>query len=59
MTLNFHPDRLLPSADGRTTVADRLAADGRYRGQYETGLSNGSRSAHPGGLRDGWEEALF
>lgn len=57
VTLNFHPDRLL--ADGRTTVADRLAADGRYRGQYETGLSNGSRSAHPGGLRDGWEETLF
>ncbi|MFI0237445.1 DUF3626 domain-containing protein [Streptomyces sp. NPDC016845] len=57
VTLNFHPDRLL--ADGRTTVADRIAADGRYRGQYETGLSNGSRSAHPGGLRDGWEETLF
>ncbi|MCQ4208298.1 DUF3626 domain-containing protein [Streptomyces longispororuber] len=57
ITLNFHPDRLL--GDHRTTVADRLAADGRYRGQYETGLSNGSRTAHPGGLRDGWEEQLF
>lgn len=57
VTLNFHPDRLL--ADARTTVADRLAADGRYRGQYETGLSNGSRTAHPGGLRDSWEERLF
>ncbi|MFI7012162.1 DUF3626 domain-containing protein [Streptomyces sp. NPDC050145] len=57
VTLNFHPDRLL--ADGRTTVAAGLAADGRYRGQYETGLSNGSRTAHPGGLRDDWEHALF
>ncbi|WP_327671580.1 MULTISPECIES: DUF3626 domain-containing protein [unclassified Streptomyces] len=57
ITLNFHPDRLLPGT--RHTVADRLAADGRYRGQYETGLSNGSRSAHTGGLRDSWEHALF
>ncbi|MZD09743.1 DUF3626 domain-containing protein [Streptomyces sp. SID5785] len=57
VTLNFHPDRLL--ADGRTTVAAGIAADGRYRGQYETGLSNGSRTAHPGGLRDGWEHTLF
>ncbi|MBO1336155.1 DUF3626 domain-containing protein [Streptomyces sp. VRA16 Mangrove soil] len=58
VTLNFHPDRPLP-ADHRVTVAHGLAADGRYRGQYETGLSNGSRTAHPGGLRDGWEQTLF
>ncbi|MBA4865470.1 DUF3626 domain-containing protein [Streptomyces sp. PSKA54] len=56
VTLNFHPDRLL--ADGRT-VAESLCADGRYRSQYETGLSNGSRTAYPGGDRDGWEERLF
>lgn len=56
ITLNFHPDRLL--ADDRT-VAESLAADGRYRSQYETGLSNGSRTAHPGGLRDEWELRLF
>ncbi|WP_433545697.1 DUF3626 domain-containing protein [Streptomyces sp. CA-294286] len=56
ITLNFHPDRLL--ADGRTLAAS-LADDGVYRSQYETGLSNGSRTAFPGGLRDGWEEALF
>ncbi|MGW1022985.1 DUF3626 domain-containing protein [Streptomyces sp. NPDC002577] len=56
VTLNFHPDRLL--ADGRT-VAESLCSDGRYRSQYETGLSNGSRTAYPGGDRDGWEERLF
>ncbi|MFD5782290.1 DUF3626 domain-containing protein [Streptomyces sp. NPDC126933] len=56
ITLNFHPDRLL--ADG-TTIAGSMARDGRYRSQYETGLSNGSRSAVPGGARDGWEERLF
>lgn len=56
MTLNFHPDRLL--GDGRT-VAEALLEDGRYKNQFETGLSNGSRTAFPGGARDGWEEALF
>ncbi|MEV6106602.1 DUF3626 domain-containing protein [Streptomyces sp. NPDC051940] len=56
VTLNFHPDRLL--ADG-SRIAERLAADGRYRGQFETGVSNGSRTAHPGGDRDRWEESLF
>jgi hypothetical protein len=47
---------LLP--DGRT-VADALLEDGRYKSQFETGLSNGSRTAFAGGARDGWEEALF
>lgn len=56
VTLNFHPDRFL--ADG-PTVAESLALDGRYRGQYETGLSNGSRTAYPGGARDDWEKRLF
>lgn len=56
ITLNFHPDRI---ATGGRTVAEGLAADGIYRSQYETGLSNGSRTAHPGGLRDTWEESLF
>lgn len=56
VTLNFHPDRLL--ADGRT-VAESMAADGRYRSQFETGVTNGSRSAFLGGLRDSWEETLF
>jgi hypothetical protein len=56
ITLNFHPDRLL--ADGRT-VASALAAEGRYRGQFETRISNGSRTAFPGGDRDRWERELF
>jgi hypothetical protein len=56
ITLNFHPDR--PATTGRTVV-DGLLAEGRYRSQYETGISNGSRSAHPGGLRDNLERVLF
>ncbi|WP_144121914.1 DUF3626 domain-containing protein [Catellatospora sichuanensis] len=56
VTLNFHPDRLL--ADGRT-VAASMAADGRYRSQFETGVSNGSRTAFLTGDRDRWEESLF
>ncbi|MEV4410866.1 DUF3626 domain-containing protein [Catellatospora sp. NPDC049609] len=56
VTLNFHPDRLL--ADGRT-VAESMAADGRYRSQFETGVTNGSRTAFLGGFRDRWEQALF
>jgi hypothetical protein len=56
LTLNFHPDRML--ADGRT-VAAALANEGIYRSQFETGISNGSRTAFAGGERDRWEEALF
>lgn len=56
ITLNFHPDRLL--VDHRT-VAGALAAEGVYRSQFETGISNGGLTAHPGGDRDRWEAALF
>lgn len=56
LTLNFHPDRLL--GDGRT-VAAALAAEGNYRSQFETGISNGGLTAFPGGDRDRWEESLF
>ena len=41
VTLNFHPDRLL---DGRT-VLRRLADEGVYRSQFETGTSNGGLTA--------------
>ncbi|WP_341715733.1 DUF3626 domain-containing protein [Micromonospora sp. FIMYZ51] len=56
VTLNFHPDRLL--ADGRT-VAEALAAEGVYRSQFETGISNGGLSAYAGGDRDRWEQRMF
>ena len=56
ITLNFHPDRL--DADG-VSVAEGLLRTGRYRPQRETGLSNGGRSAVPGGERTQWERALF
>ena len=55
VTLNFHPDRLL---DG-VTVLERLARDGRYRSQFETGTSNGGLTAHPGGDRWRWEQRTF
>ncbi|MGY2127886.1 DUF3626 domain-containing protein [Blastococcus sp. SYSU DS0617] len=55
VTLNFHPDRLVDGA----TVLDRLARDGRYRSQFETGTSNGGLTAHPGGARWGWEQRMF
>lgn len=56
VTLNFHPDRI--AASGRT-VAAGLLDEGRYRSQWVTGISNGSRSALPGGERHRFERALF
>jgi hypothetical protein len=56
VTINFHPDRL--DAAGRT-VLDGLLADGRFRSQFETGISNGGLTAYPGGDRDRWEERMF
>ena len=50
ITVNFHPDRVL--ADGRT-VAQRLAAEGRYRSQFETGISSGGLTAYAGGTGTG------
>lgn len=56
ITLNFHPDRVAASG---LTVAAGLLADGRYRSQWVTGISNGSRSAMPGGDRQRFERSLF
>ncbi len=56
LTVNFHPDRY--DSTGRT-VAAGLLADGRYRSQFETGISNGGRFAVPGGGRTRWETVLF
>jgi hypothetical protein len=52
ITVSFHPDRLL--ADGRTVV-EHLAAEGVYRSQFETGISNGGL----GGDRAVWERRMF
>ncbi len=54
-TLQLHPD--WPFRGG--TVIEALAADGRYRSQWETGTSNGGLFAHPGGHRWRWESRLF
>lgn len=56
ITVNFHPDRLL--GDGRT-VAEHLAAEGVYRSQFETRISNGGLTAYAGGDRDLWEQRMF
>lgn len=56
VVLHFHPDRL---GLNLKTVAELLLEDGVYRNQFETLISNGSVSAHPGGDRDKWEQNLF
>ena len=55
ITINFHPDRRVFGG----TVIDGLLADGRFRSQFETGISNGGLTAFPGGDRDRWEERMF
>jgi hypothetical protein len=54
--VHFHPDRI---GIKTSTVAEALLTDGQYRSQFETGLSSGSLTAFPGGLRDTWENSLF
>ncbi|KQL44034.1 hypothetical protein AN963_21585 [Brevibacillus choshinensis] len=56
VTLNFHPDRILPTG---ITVIEGLLSSGIYQSQFVTGVTNGSRTAFPGGDRDCWEEKLF
>jgi len=55
VTLNFHPDALW---QGRPVI-DRLADDGIYHSQFETGISNGGLTATPGGDRWRWESRIF
>lgn len=55
VTLQFHPD--WPHSSG--TVIEAIARDGVYRSQFETGISNGGLTAHPGGDRWRWESRLF
>ena len=54
--LSFHPDRRIASG---ANVAEELLRDGIYRNQFETAISNGSRSAHSGGNRQEWEQRMF
>jgi uncharacterized protein DUF3626 len=56
VALHFHPDRL--TSEG-STVAESLLATGLYKSQFETGISAGSVSAWPGGVRWEWEDKLF
>ena len=56
ITLNFHPDRVTRRGD---SVAAGLLADGRYRSQWVTGVSAGSRSAIAGGERQRFEREFF
>ena len=56
LTVNFHPDRVARSG---LTVAEGMARAGRYISQWVTGISNGGRSAFPGGDRQRWEHELF
>lgn len=56
IALHFHPDR--PSRSGHTVV-EALLEDGRYKSQFETGISNGLVATQLGGLRDDWERSLF
>ncbi len=54
--VNFHPDRLTPTG---ASVSEVLLQSGRYRNQFETGISNGGLTAFEGGARDIWEKRLF
>ncbi|MFS0724064.1 DUF3626 domain-containing protein [Paenibacillus sp. 1P07SE] len=56
IALHFHPDRLVHTG---VTVAESLLAQGMYTNQFESGISNGSVTAYPGGQRDLWERQLF
>lgn len=55
ITLQFHPDWPFRGE----TVIESLARDGRYRSQFETAISNGGLTAHPGGDRWRWESRIF
>ncbi|WP_245886550.1 DUF3626 domain-containing protein [Kineococcus xinjiangensis] len=55
VTVHFHPDRLA----GTVPILRAMAADCRYRSQFDTGTSNGGLTAHPGGDRWRWESRLF
>ncbi len=55
VTLHFHPD----APYGGATVLQSIGADGHYRSQFVTGVSNGGLTAHPDGDRWRWEHRMF
>lgn len=71
ITLNFNPDKSLhvdtsPSGAQTQLAVDRtkftidaFLADGFYRNQFETLITNGSHAPFWGGARDGWERTIF
>lgn len=56
ITLNFHPDRF--SNNGKMVI-ENINSQGLYKGQFQTGTTNGGKTAYKGGDRYHWEEALF
>lgn len=56
IALHFHPDRPDPVMK---SIAQALLEQGVYKSQFETRISNGSVSPHPGGERDLWEKMMF
>ncbi|WAL69679.1 DUF3626 domain-containing protein [Amycolatopsis cynarae] len=55
VTLHFHPDRDVSGMP----ILERMARDGVYRSQFETGTGNGGLTAYRGGERWRWESRLF
>ena len=55
VTLSFHPDTRVQGE----LMIERIAREGRYRSQFETGTSNGGLTATPGGDRWAWESKIF
>lgn len=55
VTLNFHPDT---KVQAELTI-QRMAQEGIYRSQFETGTSSGGLTAKPGGNRWTWESEIF
>lgn len=45
--------------DRSQRVIDAYLQDDRFRNQFETGITDGSPTAFPGGRRDGWERTFF
>ena len=54
--VSFHPDRLDKTGE---TVVQSLHSSGRYKNQFESGISNGVVTAVEGGKRVLWEARLF